>query len=181
MGTIPDDVTKVFVNEYKNMRSMGMNKKTITATPRQLESLIRISESLAKMRLSPCVETKDVEEAVRLIRTAMQQSAVDPKTGTIDMDIIQTGITATSTERVKVICEYIKKVQRDFADKVMASGVKYSNLLDFLQQKVSTDAELRDFTEILEQEFRDALLILEGENVISMVGHKRKPTIRFIA
>ena len=109
--TIPDEVTRVFVNEYKNMRSMGINKKTITATPRQLESLIRISESLAKMRLSPCVETKDVEEAVRLIRTAMQQSAVDPKTGTIDMDIIQTGITATSTERVKVICEYIKKVQ----------------------------------------------------------------------
>ena len=93
------------------MRSMGINKKTITATPRQLESLIRISEAIAKMRLSHVVEVKDVEEAVRLIRTAMQQSATDPKTGAIDMDIITTGISATSTERVKVICDYIKKVQ----------------------------------------------------------------------
>ena len=90
---------------------MGINKKTITATPRQLESLIRISEAIAKMRLSHVVEVKDVEEAVRLIRTAMQQSATDPKTGAIDMDIITTGISATSTERVKVICDYIKKVQ----------------------------------------------------------------------
>ena len=63
----------------------------------------------------------------------------------------------------------------------MASGVKYSNLLDFLQQKVSSEDTLKEFTEIHEQEFRDALLILEEENVISMVGHKRKPTIRFIA
>ena len=71
---------------------MGLNKKTITATPRQLESLIRISEALAKMRLSDTVERRDIEEAVRLIRTAMQQSATDPKTGHIDMDIITTGI-----------------------------------------------------------------------------------------
>ena len=109
--SIPDNVSECFVNEYQKMRSMGINKKTITATPRQLESLIRISEAIAKMRLSHVVEVKDVEEAVRLIRTAMQQSATDPKTGAIDMDIITTGISATSTERVKVICDYIKKVQ----------------------------------------------------------------------
>jgi DNA replication licensing factor MCM4 len=78
------------------MRSMGQNKKTITATPRQLESMIRISEALAKMRLSDTVEKRDVDEAVRLIKTAMQQSATDPKTGEINMDIITTGMSSTS-------------------------------------------------------------------------------------
>jgi DNA replication licensing factor MCM4 len=53
------------------MRSLGNNKKTITATPRQLESMIRIAEAIAKMRLSETVEKRDVEEAVRLIKTAM--------------------------------------------------------------------------------------------------------------
>ena len=43
--------------------------------------MIRISEALAKMRLSNEVEQRDVDEAVRLIRSAMQQSATDPKTG----------------------------------------------------------------------------------------------------
>jgi DNA replicative helicase MCM subunit Mcm2 (Cdc46/Mcm family) len=52
------------------MRSLGNSKKTITATPRQLESMIRIAESLAKMRLSEVVEKQDVDEAVRLIKHA---------------------------------------------------------------------------------------------------------------
>lgn len=65
---------------------MGTNKKTITATPRQLESLIRIAEALAKMRLSSKVTAKDVEEGVQLMKQAMRQSATDPTTGQIDMD-----------------------------------------------------------------------------------------------
>ena len=65
-------MVNVFVQEYQKMRSMGINKRTITATPRQLESLIRISESLAKMELRQTVESKDIAEAVRLIRAAMQ-------------------------------------------------------------------------------------------------------------
>ena len=52
MPSIPDENVIVLVKEYQKMRSMGNSKKTITATPRQLESLIRISESVARMRLS---------------------------------------------------------------------------------------------------------------------------------
>jgi len=87
---------------------MGNSKKTITATPRQLESMIRIAESVAKMRLSDTVEKRDVDEAVRLIKTAMQQSATDPTTGEIDMDIIATGISTSATEKVARIIDIIK-------------------------------------------------------------------------
>ena len=68
--------------------------QTVSATPRQLESLIRLSEGLARMRLAPYVTVADVAEAVRLMRVALQQSSVDPRTGQIDMDVIQTGISA---------------------------------------------------------------------------------------
>lgn len=61
------------------MRKSGSSRKVITATPRQLESLIRMSESLARMRLSEFVEVVDVEEAVRLMKVAMQQAATDPR------------------------------------------------------------------------------------------------------
>jgi len=98
------------VTEYTNMRSLGNSEKTITATPRQLESMIRVSESIARMRLSDTVEVRDVEEAVSLIKTAMQQSATDPKTGKIDMDMITTGISASSANRIKLICDFILKV-----------------------------------------------------------------------
>ena len=59
------------ITEYVKMRSLGNSSKTITATPRQLESMIRISEALAKMRLSENVEKRDVDEAVRLIQHAL--------------------------------------------------------------------------------------------------------------
>ena len=49
------------------MRQVGGTKRTITATPRQLESLIRISEALAKMRFSATVDKNDVAEAIRLV------------------------------------------------------------------------------------------------------------------
>lgn len=114
MPSIPDENVIVLVKEYQKMRSMGNSKKTITATPRQLESLIRISESVARMRLSEQVEKQDIEEAVRLIKTAMQQSATDPTTGEIDMNIITTGVASTSQQRIKQIADFIKKIMVSF-------------------------------------------------------------------
>lgn len=115
---------------------MGNSKKTITATPRQLESMIRISESVAKMRLSDTVEKRDVEEAVRLIKTAMQQSATDPTTGEIDMDIIATGISGSTSDRVKSIIDIVKKIQIDFKDRVKKNGIPYFNLYEFVLKKM---------------------------------------------
>lgn len=85
---------QTLANAYADMRALGMSRRTVSATPRQLESLIRLSESLARMRLAEWVEESDVEEAVRLMRVALQQSSVDPRTGQIDMDVIQTGVSA---------------------------------------------------------------------------------------
>lgn len=50
----------MLIQAYSDMRRLGSNKKVITATTRQLESLIRIGEAFAKMRLSNIVEEKDV-------------------------------------------------------------------------------------------------------------------------
>ena len=69
---LSDTASDALIKEYTAMRNMGNSKKTITATPRQLESMVRIAESLAKMRLATEVSQKDVEEAVRLIKQAMQ-------------------------------------------------------------------------------------------------------------
>jgi len=58
------------VKGYVEMRKLGSSRNTITCTPRQLESIIRISEAIAKMKLRPEVLTDDVDEAVRLIKVA---------------------------------------------------------------------------------------------------------------
>jgi len=92
---LSQDATKELVASYLDMRRMGSSSasgtRTISATPRQLESLIRLSEGLAKMRYSHMVTRADVREAVRLMRVATQAAATDPRTGRIDMDMISTG------------------------------------------------------------------------------------------
>lgn len=47
------------------MRKVGARRGQISAYPRQLESLIRLSEAHAKVRLSNVVTIEDVEEAWR--------------------------------------------------------------------------------------------------------------------
>lgn len=50
------------------------NKKHIPITVRQLEAIIRLSESLAKMRLSDTVTKEDVEVANHIFETSTMDS-----------------------------------------------------------------------------------------------------------
>lgn len=74
------------------MRKIGSGHGMVSAYPRQLESLIRLAEAHAKVRFSEKVETIDVEEAKRLHREALKQSATDPRTGFVDISILTTGM-----------------------------------------------------------------------------------------
>lgn len=105
---IGDAAVDRLVQGYLDMRRMGGSGKTITATPRQLESLIRISQALAKMRLSHVVEERDVIEAIRLMKVATQTAATDPRTGTIDMDMITTGRSAIDRDVILQLSEELR-------------------------------------------------------------------------
>ncbi|KAK4047834.1 MCM DNA helicase complex subunit [Microbotryomycetes sp. JL201] len=86
------EASDALVKAYVDMRNLGADARTssrrITATTRQLESMIRLSEAHARMRYSLHVEVQDVQEANRLIRDALKESATDPVTGLIDLDLL---------------------------------------------------------------------------------------------
>ncbi|CAB4064093.1 MCM4 [Lepeophtheirus salmonis] len=86
-----DEAANQLIQSYVKMRQVGSGRGQITAYPRQLESLIRLAEAHAKMRFSKTVELFDVEEANRLHREALKQSATDPLSGKIDVSILTTG------------------------------------------------------------------------------------------
>ena len=69
---IRDDVRK------RVMEAGGQEQATIPITVRQLEALVRVSESLAKMRLDSRVQSEDIAEALRLFRVStMAANSVD--------------------------------------------------------------------------------------------------------
>lgn len=85
---LTEDVGRLLVENYVSLRdSDGPTRGKITAYPRNLESLIRLSEAHAKMRFSAVVEPEDVLEAVRLTKEALKHSCTDPLTGRIAADL----------------------------------------------------------------------------------------------
>ena len=97
------------IDHYVQMRK-GSGPGQVSAFPRQLESLIRLSEAHAKIRLSNIVSLQDVEDAYNLHREALKQSAVDPNTGRVDINILAAGISLTSRKQVEQLTQIIRGV-----------------------------------------------------------------------
>ncbi|MEW5317187.1 MAG: hypothetical protein WDW38_008512 [Sanguina aurantia] len=107
--TITDAAAHVLITSYQDMRRSGREKKVIVATPRQLESLIRLSEALARMQLKAEVGPSEVQEAVRLWYVAMQGSSGN-RDGTLDLDNVITGTTAEMRQAQKGLPDHILAV-----------------------------------------------------------------------
>ncbi|KAI3438606.1 hypothetical protein D9Q98_001029 [Chlorella vulgaris] len=139
--TLQPESALALTQAYVEMRSMGMSRKIVSATPRQLESLIRLAEAQARMRLSEIVTLDDVAEAVRLMKVAMQQSSIDPRTGQIDMDLIQTGVSASDrTMKAQLVGELRNMLEL----KAGPTGMRISDLLAGMNEQSSVRISERD-------------------------------------
>ena len=168
--TLTQEASDELVAQYVDMRKLGNDRRTITATPRQLESLIRLSESLAKMRLSERVEKSDVAEAVRLMKVALQQAATDPLTGLIDMDSIATGQGSSHRQDVDALVQSLKEMFRSPGHR---PSIKFQDLLQDVQAGVSATASIALLQE--------ALNVLQREDWIVLTQqHTPNPTVRLV-
>merc|ERR1712037_749064 len=127
----------------------------VTAYPRQLESLIRLSEAHARMRFSNLVELEDVEEAARLHREALKQSATDPLTGRVDVTILTTGQSSSGRKRRQEVAAGLKALLRK---KTKVGSIN----IDALLKEFKASADLQ----IMRDMYEDALRDLQEEQVI---------------
>jgi hypothetical protein len=59
--------------------------------------------------------------------------------------------------------------------------VKYLNLFEYINSKAQAGLLGEETNSITEAEFRESLIVLEGDEVITLLGHRTSPTIRFNA
>ncbi|KAJ1969178.1 MCM DNA helicase complex subunit mcm6 [Dispira parvispora] len=102
--------SKLLWEQYRNLRqddSQGVGKASFRITVRQLESLIRLSEALARVHCSEEVYPAHVREAVRLLRSSIlplemddmeydEEMASGTKTQPLSASDILTGKTSTT-------------------------------------------------------------------------------------
>lgn len=123
----------------------GQEMRTIPISARQLNSLIRMSEAAARIRLSEYVEEQDAEIAISLLNYYLRQTGYDEETGQIDMDKI-TG-TMKSSQRNKAL------FVRDAIDAISAESgeiVSLEKLKEKLEGK-TTNQELEDAIQKLKE------------------------------
>ena len=118
-----------------------------------------------QMRLSDKVEVSDVEEANRLHREALKQSATDPMSGKIDVTILTTGQSEAGRKRR----DEVKRSLREVIDK-KGKKVQTVNYL-----KTWNDLKEASDVMITRDMFEDALKDLSDDNVITLTG---RTTIR---
>ncbi|RNF12518.1 putative minchromosome maintenance (MCM) complex subunit [Trypanosoma conorhini] len=78
---------KQLAASYVEMRRARGGSRTVSATLRQLESMIRLAEARCKMRFGAEVTVEDVKDAKWLISAALKEAATDPQTGLINLDM----------------------------------------------------------------------------------------------
>lgn len=160
------------MDSYVEMRKLGEDvrsaERRITATTRQLESMIRLAEAHAKMRLSEFVTRDDVIEAVRLIKSALKQAATDSRTGLIDMSLLTEGTSAGERRQKAALKTAVLTLLDDMTRQGQAA--RYSEVLKRMGEQASISVE--------PQEFAEAVRILEQEGSLMVVGEGTRRSIR---
>jgi replicative DNA helicase Mcm len=100
---------------YVALRAKGKGG-AVTATPRQLEALVRLSESSAKLRLSDEVSVADVERAIKLTEFVLREIATDATTGELDIDRIVTDHPKSMRDRIRTIEDILREVAGSSGD-----------------------------------------------------------------
>lgn len=179
---ITEQASQELVQSYLKLRSVGLSdprsssggssdkERRITATTRQLESMIRLSEAHARMRLSPHVQLRDVQEAYRLMRDAIRTSALDPTTGKIDMGLLNTG---TGQQQRKLREDMQKEVLNLLGASSSAAGSRGIRWADAIQQLANQSSIRVDAAE-----FKEVISAMETEGLVRVVGEREKRMIR---
>ncbi|VDQ05435.1 unnamed protein product [Trichobilharzia regenti] len=157
---LTEEAGEYLVREYVEMRKLGSGRGQISAYPRQLESLVRLAEAHARLRLSNEVTADDCREARRLQREALKQAAIDPVTGTIDINILTTGISSS-----------VRKRREEMAMAIWTLLEERPRVLTFVYSRVLEELRGRSERMITRENFEDGLNFLKNTNKIDWAGN----------
>ncbi len=136
---LSNEAIERFQEFYMMMRSVSEGSgASIAITPRQLESLIRLSEARARASLRDTVTAEDAEGVISLMKKCLEQVGIDVSTGKYDIDIIMTGKPKTLRDKLLEVLSSITEMEKD------TGSVKQEDLLAHLESEhgiIGSEAE----------------------------------------
>ncbi len=110
---LTENASKKIKEFYMKLRKISKEQGAVAITARQLEALRRLTEASAKIRLSEVATEEDAERAIRVFKKSLEQVAIDPESGKIDIDYAFAGVSATQRDRIAIIKKIIEELEKE--------------------------------------------------------------------
>lgn len=105
------DARQYLKEQYSSIRQKG-DEDTYPITHRKLEAMIRLTEAIARVRLSQKATIDDAEKALSIIIHSMRQVGMNEE-GEFDTDLVETGQSSTQRNRIRSIEQAVKTIQKE--------------------------------------------------------------------
>ncbi len=110
---LTDEAMAVIRSFFLELRKASA-ESAIQITPRQLESIIRLSEARAKLVLRSEVTREDAEIAIALFKHSISMAGMDVETGKLDIDSLMTGKPKSSRDKMVLIMKIAEDLEKEF-------------------------------------------------------------------
>ncbi len=161
---LTSEAAEVIENFYVGLRKGAEGGKApVPITARQLEALVRLAESRARMALQSKVSKEDAEAAIRLLEASLQEVAFDSGTGTYDIDRMVSSMSASQ----RTASDNILKVMEDFK----SSGIAIVEVEDLITRVIEDMGVPRErVVEAIEKLTEQGMLFTPSHGKLGLVS-----------
>ncbi len=136
---LSEEAKNRIIDFYISLRSRAKDNSAVPVTARQLEALIRLAEASARLRLSDVVSVEDVDRVIKIVKKSLEQIAVDPETGEIDIDYAFTGTSKSQRDRILILKRIIEELESNYS-----KGAPEEEILRAAQEEGIDEVKARD-------------------------------------
>jgi|Deesub1362B_J571_1020462.scaffolds.fasta_scaffold00004_259 replicative DNA helicase Mcm len=163
--TMTEDAMNKIKEYYLKMRMRSSEEDPVSISPRQLESLIRLSEAIARAKLKRRVEAEEAERATFLLQRFLSDVGIDIETGKIDIDMIYSGIPMKRRSKTAVVIDAIERLIRRYPDGEYAYR---REVIDYIINNTNLSAS--EAENIIDKLVSEGVLFEPGEGRIAKVS-----------
>ncbi len=127
-------VSKVIEDFFVDWRKVVAEGAPLPITVRQLEALIRLAKSNARMRLSTRVTVEDANRAINLIKTSLREAGIDTEANVVDVDLIMTGIPKSQREKRQRVFDIIRELEEQYEGAAPIEKVKIQAMAEGIKE-----------------------------------------------
>lgn len=138
----------------------GGEMKSIPISARQLNSLIRMAEAAAKVRMSETVDKEDARVAINLMKYFLEQVGMDAETGQIDIDRISGKMPSSQRGKIFRVKETIYQIREKVGEQIP---------IDKIIEKLEGDIPAHEVEEMIDRLNREGEIIKNPKRTISII------------